>query len=94
MAKWELETGGTLGTGGEYTPVQYPRSDANRGQVSNSNKGAASRNDIPLESVAQNTDGNTNVPRRDASVVYDAGPYPKFVDDGTDGMDEGDGASR
>ncbi len=94
MAKWELETNSSiLGTGGKYMPVEFPRSDINRGQMSNSNKGAASRTDIVLDSVALNTDGNTNVPRRDAMVKYDAGPYP-CVDDGTEGVDEGDGASR
>ena len=28
--RWQLEEGGTLGTGADYTPVQYPRSDADR----------------------------------------------------------------
>ena len=39
--KWELEEGGTLGQGGEYTPVQYPRSNDERA-LSNNNKGGAS----------------------------------------------------
>ena len=30
MAKWELETGGTLGDGMVDYPVTYPRSDADR----------------------------------------------------------------
>ena len=30
MAKWELETGGTLGEGSEQSPVVYPRSDEAR----------------------------------------------------------------
>lgn len=30
MATWEIETGGTLGEGGEHTPVNYPRPDALR----------------------------------------------------------------
>lgn len=30
MATWQLEEGGTLGDGADYTPVQYPRSDADR----------------------------------------------------------------
>ena len=94
ITDWEIETGGTLGVGAEYTPVEYPRSDVNRGQVSNSNKGAASRNDVALDAVAQNTTGNVNVARRDASVNYEAGPYPEVVDDGSEGVDEGDGASR
>ena len=29
--KWSIETGGTLGDGGTYNPVIYPRSDADRG---------------------------------------------------------------
>lgn len=91
MGNWEVETNGTLGEGAEYTPVQYPRTDVNRGQMSNSNKGAASRNDIALDAVATDTTGNINVPRRMADVKYDAGPYP-VVDDGTEGVDEG--ASR
>ncbi len=41
MAKWELETGGTLGEGSEQTPVVYPRSEADR-SLSNNNKGGAS----------------------------------------------------
>ena len=41
MAKWELETGGTLGEGSEQTPVVYPRPESVRDQ-SNNNKGGAS----------------------------------------------------
>lgn len=88
MAKWQVEENGTLGEPYEGMPVMYPRTDVNRGQVSNSNKGAASRNDIPLDAVAVNTTGNINVPRRDAEVVYEAGPYP-VVDDNAGGVDEG-----
>lgn len=28
--RWTLEEGGTLGQGADFTPVQYPRADANR----------------------------------------------------------------
>ena len=94
ITQWEVENSGTLGEGAEYTPVQYPRTDENRGQVSYSNKGAASRSDKVADSVAQNTTGDINVPRRAADVNYEAGPYPEVVDDGTEGVDEGDGASR
>jgi hypothetical protein len=92
ITQWEVEDSGTLGVGAEYTPVEYPRSDVNRGQVSNSNKGAASRTDIVLDSVALNDTGNVNVPRRDASVKYDAGPYP-VIDDADEGVDENDGGT-
>ncbi len=96
--KWELaeEQPSAMGDGFEVTPVEYPRSDINRGQVSYSNKGAASRNDIVLDAVASNTTGNTNVPRRAASVNYEAGTYPEgvMVNEDMGGIDEGDGASR
>ncbi len=92
MAHWELETAGTLGDAYEGMPVEYPRSDINRGQVSNSNKGAASRTDIVLDAVAMNDTGNVNVPRRDATVNYAAGPYP-VIDDADEGVDENDGGT-
>lgn len=59
---------------GEHTPVQYPRSEADRAQ-SNNNKGGASVDSGP------------------GVVNYKVGPYP-CVEDGSDGVDEGDGASR
>lgn len=91
MSKWQLEENGTLGEGHNLSPVAFPRTDENRGQVSHSNKGAASRTDKIMDAVAIDTTGNENVPRRDAEVNYKAGPYP-VVDDGTEGVDEGDGA--
>ena len=96
ITDWEVETGGTLGVAAEYTPVEYPRSDENRGQTSRSNKGAASRSDSIQEDRALNTTGDVNSPRRDASVDYEAGPYPEgvSVNEETGGIDEGDGASR
>jgi len=75
MAKWELETGGTLGEGSEQSPVVYPRSEADRA-MSNNNKGGASVDSGP------------------GTVNYEVGPYPEVMDDGTEGVDEGDGASR
>ena len=98
ITAWELDDRGATpsvmhNAAPEYTPVEYPRSDVNRGQMSNSNKGAASRNDIALDAVALNTDGNTNVPRRDAKVDYEAGPYPKILDDADEGVDENDGGT-
>lgn len=78
---------------GEFTPVQYPRSDENRGQVSWSNKGAASREDEIYPDREMNPTGDGESPRRMGDVNYDAGPYP-VVEEGTGGVDEGDGASR
>jgi len=83
--KWELETGGTLGDGYECQPVQFPRSDLNRGQSDN-NKGAASKADNVLDAVALNDTGNVNVPRREGDVQYDVGPYPAVEIE----QDEGD----
>lgn len=89
---WSVEIGGTLGDGSEdNAPVQYPRSDLNRGQSDN-NKGAASRGDNVLDAVALNTTGNINVPGSTADVDYKVGPYPSVEEVG--GVDEGDGASR
>ena len=89
--KWELEEGGTLGAGAELEPVQFPRSDENRGQVSLSNKGAASRTDSIEADREMNTTGNEQSPRRDAEVNYEAGPYPA-IDDNTEGVDESGGS--
>lgn len=73
--KWELENGGTLGAGGEQSPVGYPRTNADRA-LSDNNKGGAS------------VDGGPG------TVDYEVGPYPEVIDDGAEGVDEGDGASR
>lgn len=83
--KWELEEGGTLGEGYECAPVQYPRSDLNRGQSDN-NKGGASQDGDVLAAVALNTTGNINVPRREGDVQNDVGPYPAVEIE----QDEGD----
>lgn len=92
--KWELaeEQMGTMGDGSTQMPVMYPRSDAVRGQLSDSNKGAASVEGNVKQSVATNNTGNVNVPRNGADVVYKVGTYPSVEDIG--GVDEGDGASR
>lgn len=84
---WQVEEGGTLGEGKEVSPVQYPRSDENRGQVSLSDKGAASRTDNIAEDRSMNPTGNEQSPRRDADVNYKAGPYPT-IDDNAEGVDE------
>lgn len=99
ITDWEVDERGSTpsvmhSAAAEYTPVEYPRSNEQRGQVSESNKGAASRSDGIQADRAFNPDGTSNSPRRDAMVNYNAGPYPKFIDDGAGGMDEGDGASR
>jgi len=96
IGDFEVETGGTLGVGAEYTPVEYPRTDENRGQTSMSNKGAASRSDSIAADRAMNTTGNEQSPRRDATVNYEAGTYPEGVNvvEDAGGIDEGDGASR
>lgn len=40
ITDWTVETNGTLGKGGEYTPVAYPRSDAERQGEGDVNPGA------------------------------------------------------
>lgn len=90
--KWEIENGGTLGTGGEYTPVEYPRSNENRGQSDDNNKGAASRTDSIAGDRQLNTTGNEQSPADRIPVDYEVGPYPAVDEVG--GVDEGDGASR
>ena len=85
--KWELEEGGTLGAGAELEPVQFPRSDANRGQSDDNNKGAASVTDSIASDRARNVTGNEQSPRHDGDVDYGVGPYPA-IDDNTEGVDE------
>lgn len=91
--KWQLEEGGTLGQGGEYNPTLYPRSNLNRGQSDDNNKGAASRTDSIETEMRINKTGNEQVPVETIDVDYKVGPYPT-VEEGTEGVDEGDGASR
>lgn len=94
--KWELETNGTLGQGGEYIPVQYPRSNENRGQSDDMNKGGASRTDSIATDRVRNTDGNGESAMQPMDVDYGVGTYPKGfeVNEDMGGVDEGDGASR
>jgi len=85
IGEWSVETGGTLGQGGEFTPVQYPRSGDDR-DISTQFKGAASLSDSIDNAVATNTDGNTSVPRHaDTPIDYEAedssGAEGKGVDD-------------
>lgn len=90
---WTVEEGGTLGAGSDgVTPVLYPRSDANRGQSDDNNKGAASRQDSIATDRQMNTTGDEESPRSTADVDYTVGPYPAVDEVG--GVDEGDGASR
>lgn len=91
MDKWQVEEGGTLGDGYVGRPVIYPRSQEDR-KMSNNNKGGASADDDVQSSVSTNTTGNINVPMRENDVNYKIGSYP--VVEETDGVDEGDGASR
>lgn len=90
--KWEIEQNGTLGTGAEYSPVQYPRSNEKRGQSDDNNKGGASRTDSIANDRRMNTTGNEESPCQDLDVQYNVGPYPSVDEVG--GVDEGDGASR
>lgn len=86
IGKWEIENGGTLGQGGEFAPVQYPRSNANRGQSDDNNKGGASRTDSIEKDRTLNTTGNEQSPRHTEDVQYDVGPYPAVEIE----QDEGD----
>lgn len=98
--KWELaeEQPSAQGSGGEYSPVLYPRSNENRGQSDDNNKGGASRNDSLAADRVSNTTGYGQSPRSTQDVDYEVGTYPEGVNvNGTDdigGVDEGDGASR
>lgn len=92
IGDWEIEKGGTLGEGVQASPVQYPRSNENRGQSDDNNKGGASRTDSIERDRELNTTGNEESPRTTEDVNYEVGPYPS-VDD-VSGVDEGDGASR
>ncbi len=87
--KWQLEEGGTLGEGGQYTPSLYPRSNENRGQSDDNNKGGASRTDSLATEMKLNMTGNEQVPMETADVDYEVGPYPAFEEE-MEGMDEGD----
>ncbi len=92
--KWELEEGGTLGQGGEFGPVQYPRSDIARDADGTVYKGGASQHEDPLEAVKTNTTGDETVPRHSDPPLdyYDQGDgkdiYPVGYEEGT-GKDEG-----
>lgn len=76
IGHWELETGGTLGQGGEYQPVGYPRSDEVRGQSDDNNKGGASRTDSIAQDREMNKTGDEQSPRNGLPVDYKVGPYP------------------
>lgn len=93
--KWELADGqmGVQGDGFTATPMLYPRSNENRGQSDDNNKGAASRTDSIARDRALNTTGNEESPRNTEDVNYKVGTYPVVEVDGG-GVDEGDGASR
>ncbi len=84
--KWELEEGGTLGEPYEGSPALYPRSNANRGQSDDNNKGGASRTDSIERDRTLNTDGDGQSPRDPRDVQYDVGPYPAVEIE----QDEGD----
>lgn len=86
IGEWNVETGGTLGDGIETSPVQYPRSNENRGQSDDNNKGAASRTDSIARDRELNTTGNEQSPRNLEDVQYDVGPYPAVEIE----QDEGD----
>lgn len=87
--EWQLETNGTLGEGQYVNPVLYPRSNENRGQSDDNNKGAASRTDSIARDRQMNTTGNEQSPRNPEDVDYEVGPYPAFEEE-MEGMDEGD----
>ena len=44
--------------------------------------------------MSNNNKGAASVDNGPGEVNYEVGPYPEVVDDGTEGVDEGDGASR
>ena len=79
IGEWNIETGGTLGDGIETSPVQYPRSNENRGQSDDNNKGGASRTDSIAKDRELNTTGNEQSPRTTEDVNYGVGPYPEAV---------------
>ncbi len=58
-----------MGNSGEYSPVQFPRPDTIRDAYGMTYKGSASQQEYPLEAVANNTTGNTNVPRHNDSKL-------------------------
>ena len=89
--KWELEEGGTLGQGGEYTPTQFPRNNEERDALSTWNKGGASQNERPSEAVVTNSDGNTNVPRHADGPIdyYDQGDGKDIYTVGAEDVDGG-----
>lgn len=89
ITDWELEEGGTLGEPYEGMPSMYPRSDENRGQSDDNNKGGASRNDSIANDRTLNTTGNEQSPRQNRDVNYEVGPYPAFEEE-SEGMDEND----
>lgn len=91
--EWVLNNDNPMGDGSTVTPMLYPRSNENRGQSDDNNKGGASRNDSIARDRVLNTTGNEESPRNTEDVDYKVGPYP-VVEEGTDGVDEGDGASR
>lgn len=93
--KWELkeEEVSVQGDGIVAIPVLYPRSNENRGQSDDNNKGGASRSDSIATDRSLNTTGNEESPRNPADVNYQVGTYPVVEVDGG-GVDEGDGASR
>lgn len=76
---WQVEEGGTLGEGVQASPVQYPRSNENRGQSDDNNKGGASRTDSIARDRELNTTGNEQSPRNLEDVNYKVGPYPEAV---------------
>lgn len=83
---WTVETGNVLGEGGEYTPVQYPRSGDDR-NVGIQYKGAASQGDDINAAVAKNNTGNVNVPRHaDVPINYDSDGEPAI--DAAKGLDD------
>lgn len=77
----------------ENYPVQYPRSNENRGQSDDNNKGAASVTASIAADRAVDTTGNESAPLDTRQVDYTVGTYPVVDEDG-DGVDEGAGASR
>lgn len=70
IGDFDVVSNGDLGAGGEFTPVQYPRSGDERG-ISIQYKGGASQGDNINDAAATNSTGNVNVPRHaDTPIDY------------------------
>lgn len=81
IGDFEVVSNGDLGAGGEFTPVQYPRSGDER-DIGIQYKGAASQGDNINDAIATNTTGDVNVPRHaDEPIDYAYGMEDAMEDD-------------